>query len=75
MTPDDDIEALRKRLAKAESERDTWRAAGPEEKYLAAYFAVEALEMQLDAQLRTLADRSTDQAPAGIAPSPARGRA
>jgi hypothetical protein len=41
----DDIEALGKRLAKAVSDRDTWRAAGAEEKYLAAYFAVEALEL------------------------------
>lgn len=56
MTLHDDIEALRKRLAKAESERDTWRAAGPEEKYLAAYFAVEAIELQLDARLRNPAD-------------------
>ena len=33
MTSHDDIAALRKRLAKTESDRDTWRAAGPEEKY------------------------------------------
>ena len=61
MTSHDDIDALRKRLAKAESERDTWRAAGQEERFLAAYFAVEALEMQLDAQLRSLAAGATRQ--------------
>jgi len=62
MTRHDDIEALTKRLAKAASQRDTWRAAGQEEKYLAAYFAVEAIELQLDARLR-------DQADAGASPT------
>jgi hypothetical protein len=55
MTSHDDIAALRKRLAKTESDVDTWRAAGPEEKYLAAYFAVDALELQLYARLRAKA--------------------
>jgi hypothetical protein len=56
----DDIEALRKRLAKAEVDRDTWRSAGPQDKYLAAYFAVEALELQLDERLREQARPSMD---------------
>jgi hypothetical protein len=42
------IAALKARLAKAENERDTWRAAGGQENYLAAYSMVEALELQLD---------------------------
>lgn len=47
-----DLDALRARIARAESERDTWRAAGDQEKYLAAYGMVEALQLQLDRQLR-----------------------
>ena len=47
-----EIDALRSRVAKAESERDAWRAAGPQEKYFEAYFMVEALESQLDQRLR-----------------------
>lgn len=62
MTLHDDVAAIKKRIAKAESERDAWRAAGPEEKYLEAYFAVEALQLQLDARVR--AGEST------VAPSP-----
>ena len=52
MTLEDDIQALRNRLAKAEADRETWRAAGLQDRYLAAYFAVEALELQLDKRLR-----------------------
>lgn len=52
MTFQEDIEAIKRRIAEAECKRDTWRAAGLEEKYLAAYFAVEALELQLDERLR-----------------------
>jgi len=44
----EDIDAIKNRIAKAESDRDTWRRAGSQEKYLAAYFMVEALELQLD---------------------------
>jgi hypothetical protein len=40
--------ALRLRISQAEVERDAWRAAGLQEKYLEAYFMVEALEVQLD---------------------------
>lgn len=48
MTFQEDIDSLKSRIAKAESDRETWRVAGPEEKYLEAYFLVEALELQLD---------------------------
>ena len=47
--------ALRDRIAKAESERDAWRASGMQEKYLEACSMVEALELQLD-QLRQAAN-------------------
>jgi hypothetical protein len=48
MTFKEDIAALRHRIAKAESDRDTWRASGMQEKYLEAYTQVEALELDLD---------------------------
>ena len=48
-----DIDALRQRIAKAEADRDTWRAAGRQENYLEAYSMVEALETQLDQLERT----------------------
>jgi hypothetical protein len=47
----EDLAALQARIARAESERDGWRASGMQEKYLEAYSMVEALELQLD-QLR-----------------------
>jgi hypothetical protein len=47
-----DIDAIRRRLVKAESERDTLRTAGLQEQYLAAYFEVEALELKLNCALR-----------------------
>jgi len=52
MTSQEDIDVLKGRIATAESERDTWRVAGLEEKYLEAYVIVKALELQLDEQLR-----------------------
>ncbi len=52
MTDQHDIDAIRARLCQAESERDAWRAAGLEEKYLEAYVTVEALRMQLDDRAR-----------------------
>lgn len=55
-----DIDAIRRRLAKAESERDTWRTAGLQEKYLATYFEVEALELELN---RALNDKTGVQMP------------
>jgi ferric-dicitrate binding protein FerR (iron transport regulator) len=43
-----DIAALQVRITRAESERDSWRVSGMQEKYLEAYSMVEALELQLD---------------------------
>lgn len=43
----EEIDRIAARLAKAEAERDAWRAAGMQEKYLEAYSMVEALELQL----------------------------
>ena len=51
MTLDEDIISLKDRIAREEIERDAWRAAGREEKYLEAYFVVEALELRLDERL------------------------
>ena len=48
MSSREDIAALQVRIAKAESERDSWRGSGRQEKYLEAYSMVEALELQLD---------------------------
>jgi len=52
MTFQEDIDTLRNRLVKAQSERDAWRVAGVQERYLEAYSMVEALERQLDERLR-----------------------
>ena len=51
MTLHQEIDATRSRIAKAESQRDTWRASGLQEKYLEAFSMVEALELQLEALL------------------------
>ena len=48
MSVQEDIAALQVRIARAESERDSWRVSGMQEKYLEAYSMVEALELQLD---------------------------
>lgn len=48
MSFQEELAALRERIAKAESERDRWRSAGSQEKYLEAYSTVEALELQLE---------------------------
>ena len=59
MTFEEDIDSFNDRIAKAKSERDAWRIAGREEKYLEAYFMVEALELQLDERLRRhIADKA-----------------
>lgn len=52
MSSREDIAAIEVRIAKAESERDTWRSSGRQEKYLEAYSMVEALELQLDRLLK-----------------------
>lgn len=48
MTLREEISALRARIAKAQSDRDTWRTSGLQEKYLEAYSRVEALELDLE---------------------------
>lgn len=48
MTLKDEIAAIQARIAKAQSERDTWRTSGMQEKYLEAYSLVEALELGLE---------------------------
>lgn len=48
MTFQQEIAAMQARIAKAESERDTWRSSGMQEKYLEAYSLVEALELELE---------------------------
>lgn len=52
MTFQEETDTIRKRLAKAQADRDAWRVAGAQEKYLEAYSMVEALELQLDQRLR-----------------------
>ena len=69
MTFNEEISAMQARLAKAEAERDTWRTSGMQEKYLAAYSAVQALETQLEA-LRQQGLRNRARAEAA-APAPA----
>ena len=59
MNLQDEIAAIKDSLARAEADRDIWRAAGVKDKYVEAFFKVEALELQLDAYLgdtRTLKD-------------------
>lgn len=51
MTRQEEVSDLKVRIARSEVQRDAWRAAGREEKYLEAYFMVEALELQLAARL------------------------
>jgi hypothetical protein len=48
MTLQERIAATQDRIVMAESERDSWRASGMQEKYLEAYSMVEALGLQLD---------------------------
>lgn len=48
MTLQEEVVALRARIAAAHAERDGWRATGMQEKYLEAYSRVEALELQLE---------------------------
>jgi hypothetical protein len=48
MTLHEETRALQLRIARAEVERDAWKTAGLQEKYLEAYSMVEALQLQLD---------------------------
>ncbi|MEO8673932.1 MAG: hypothetical protein ABI569_00030 [Casimicrobiaceae bacterium] len=51
MTLQEEIVAIKDRIAEAVADRDNWRAAGLKEKYVEAFFIVEALELQLDERL------------------------
>jgi hypothetical protein len=51
MTLRQDIESFKARIAQAQVQRDAWRAAGNRERYLEAFFAVEAMELLLDERL------------------------
>ena len=66
MTCHEAIAALKQRLAKAESERDAWRASGRQENYLEAYSMVEALEMQLDRMERAHPHRMNARRPRSL---------
>jgi hypothetical protein len=59
MSLQQNIESFKERIAEAEAKREAWRLAGNREKYLEAYFAVEAMELILDAHLREHAARTT----------------
>lgn len=48
MTIDINLATLQRRIAKAEADRDTWRASGRQENYLEACSMVDALNLQLD---------------------------
>ena len=48
MTFEEEVAALRARIAAAEAQRDGWRASGMQEKYLESYSTVQALELQLE---------------------------
>lgn len=48
MSFDDPIAAAQARITKAESERESWRVSGRQEKYLEACSMVDALELQLE---------------------------
>jgi len=48
MSYDQDIANIQARIKKADSDQDTWRASGNQEKYLESYSMVDALEIELD---------------------------
>jgi hypothetical protein len=48
MTFHEEANALQLRISRAEVERDAWQASGVQEKYLEAYSALEALQLQLE---------------------------
>jgi hypothetical protein len=68
MTDSDDISSIKDRLAKARGDCDVWRASGRGEKYLEAYFLLQALELQLDLeQQRMQQDAAPALSGAGVA--------
>lgn len=58
MTLRDEIAALRARIAKNGSDRDTWRASGRQKKYIEAACVADTLEQQLEL-LRQEGQRAT----------------
>ncbi len=56
MTGEQEIEVLQARIDKVRRDRDAWQVCGPEEKFLEAYFLVEALTVQLDRCVKHLTD-------------------
>jgi hypothetical protein len=48
MTFQEEIAALKARIAASHAERDGWRTSGMQKKYLEAYSRVETLELQLE---------------------------
>ena len=60
MTFQQEIDELRSRIVKAESERDAWRAAGRQERYLETYCTVEALKLLLGQRMREGAAAQAD---------------
>ena len=58
MSLQQNIESFKERIAQAEAKREAWRLVGNREKYLEAYFAVEAMELMLESHLREHATRA-----------------
>lgn len=54
----EEISALERRIAKAQSDRDAARAAGLQERYVAACLLLEVLDLQLAARAADAADRA-----------------
>jgi hypothetical protein len=50
------IATLQRRIARAEADRDTWRASGRQENYLEACSMVDSLNLQLDGLRRAAGD-------------------
>ena len=60
MSSKEETAGVSARLAKALSERDTWKASGVQEKYLEAYSLVEALELLLEQQARQIRESKAE---------------
>lgn len=52
MTFEEDVAALERHIESEEAKRDSWRAAGSQERYMEACSMVDALELQLEKLLR-----------------------
>lgn len=61
----EDLVELRRSLARAESERETWRASGNMEKHLEACSAAAALELRLDRLEKALRESAGELAEPG----------